>query len=287
MSSTSCALEACLGLSEMGDNMGDMLKLEHEIANLQQERRKHCFKYCTLMQNLQRLADSDCLADSARLADSADSYIRPMPPRAITCPPLAESSWTPNPEDTPELITNLLPQVIFDALKRKRNETDLGMPEEFSCTTEDEAVKNNYMPYLIKKSAIYTDQQRKLASVHQQHQQQSLVVLSHYITFLEQDLATTKSLVETQNILEKYPLGWETQLTKFWIRSKHTNAGENINAVFVAHFLGYARMTQADVVPAIDPEVHEETLQSVGYYEGEPGTMSLARGISYKVNMRL
>ena len=46
-------------------------------------------------------------------------------------------------------------------------------------------------------------------------------------------------------------------------------------------------MTQAGVVPAIDPEVHEKTLESVGYYEGEPGTMSLARGICYKVNMRL
>ena len=247
------------------------MRLQHEIAALQQTQREHADKYAELVRQNMKL---QCLVDSSIGGTRVEDLC------------------------TPESITNLLPhdrQLIFDALvvleplptNRKRKATVSGMAEDFRCqASEGEAVKSNHMADLFDRCTTYTAQQRKLAAIQEDDQQKSLAVLSHYVRVLEQALFATKLRVETQNKLEKYPLAWLDQLTKFWRRSHHSNAGENINAVFAAHFMGYCRLVRAGVVPANDPELHEQALESVGYYEGEPGNCSLPyipSGILYQV----
>ena len=178
----------------------------------------------------------------------------------------------------------VLPQYDPIPTNRKRKATAFGIEEDFRCISEDEAVKSNDMADLFHRSTTYTAQHRKLAAIQDVDKQNTLAVLSSYVRVLEQDLGATKLRVETQNRLEEYPLAWLDQLTKFWRRSHHSNAGENINAVFAAHCMGYWRLVRAGVAPANDPEVHEQALESVGYYEGEPGICTLPSGSSYKVN---
>ena len=280
--------------------MGDIRNLELDIAAVQQARREDGVKYAVHhVLKLQCLVDSSIgdasIGDAVSIGDSSIGGALPTPLVEDACPtPLLEDLFTP------ESITNLLPhdtnllphdgQLIIDALvvleplPTNRKATAFGIEEDFRCISEDEAVKSNDMADLFHRSTTYTAQKRKLAATQDVDKQKSLAVLSNYVRVLEQDLGATKLRLETQNRLEKCPLAWLDHLTKFWVRSHHSNAGENINAVFAAHCMGYWRLVRAGVAPANDPEVHEQALESVGYYEGEPGICSLPYGIIYKVN---
>ena len=131
------------------------------------------------------------------------------------------------------------------------------------------------MEQLLHMGARYTAEQQKLAIDLAMQLRKTIAEATEQLKRLQHNLAV-------QQNAEKESLSWHMHLTRRWCRAQHSNAGDNLNCTFVAHCLGIQRLINAGIVPSIDPELLEETLESVGYYKGQKGMSVVERGGRYK-----